>query len=293
MLALAASLTFASAAGAQTAYPDLVGTVDAFPATITQGTTAAVTITVRNQGAAATTRAFDVSVALTRDGWLCTQLIFCDESDDDWFVGTTSVPAGFAAGAVLTVTVPIAIPSDFEATTWNLIGLVDGPVTHGWGVYEGNRENNNQSLGGAVQVVAPQTGYPDLRPTAVSYPPALAQGASGVVAITLRNDGFSATNRSSPVSVALSTDGWACTELIFCDESDEDWWVGTVTLPAGFGPGQEITVEVPIAIPADFAATTWNLIGVVDGPVTHGWNVFESDERNNQLLAGPIQVTAP
>ena len=154
MLTIAAALTLANTALAQSTEPDLVVTSVSSPSVLSQGATAPVTLTVRNNGFSAAPP-FGVSIALSRDGYACWQVIYCDESDDDWFLGSASVSAGLAAGAEVTVAVQIAIPANFPIDTWNVIGLADSPVLHGRGdVFESN-ENNNQLLGGQLLVTSP------------------------------------------------------------------------------------------------------------------------------------------
>lgn len=98
LLAVAAALALANVTHALSTDPDLVATTILSPSVLNQGESAPVTITVRNDGLSATTRAFNVSVALTRDGGVCTHIQYCDESDDDWFVGSTTVSSSIAPG---------------------------------------------------------------------------------------------------------------------------------------------------------------------------------------------------
>jgi hypothetical protein len=203
---VAVALAFAGAAGAQTGYPDLVATSVSFPPAVAQGSTTPVTVTVRNNGLTAATRAFNVSVALTRDGGVCTQLEYCDESDDDWFVGYASVAAGLAAGAEQTVTIQMSIPADFTPLAWNLFSVVDGPVLHGYGsVYESN-EGNNVSFWGAILIVPGSTTLTvgiDIKPG--SYPNSINLGSNGVVPVAiLSSAGFDAT-AVDPLTVTLAS----------------------------------------------------------------------------------------
>jgi hypothetical protein len=296
VLSIAAALTFANAANAQSPKPDLLATEISVPTTINQDTTATVTITVRNDGLSAA-GAFDVSVALTRDWGVCTHLNFCDETDDDSWLGSASVE-GLAAGAEVTVPVQIRIPSSFSPETWQVFGVVDGPDDHPYWWYgdvDESNEDNNTIFGGSVQIVQTQAGDPDLHATAISVPSTISQGGTATVTLTVRNSGFSAAG-AFDVSVALTRDWGVCTQLAFCDESDDDWFLGAVRVNS-VAAGAEVIVSVQIVIPAGFSPESWQVFGVVDGPDYHPYwwygDVDESNENNNTIFGGSLLVSPP
>lgn len=199
---VAVALSLASAAHAQ----DLVATAISFPPAVAQGSTTPVTLTVRNIGVSAATRAFWATLMLTRDGGVCTQLNYCDESDDDWYVGHASVPAGLAPGAEQTVTIQMSIAAGFLPLSWNVFSVVDGPVSHGYGnVFETN-EGNNTSFWGAILIVPGSTTLTvsiDIKPG--SYPNSLNLGSNGVVPVAIMSSATFDATQVDPLTVMLAS----------------------------------------------------------------------------------------
>jgi CARDB protein len=185
--------------------PDVVATALSFPPTAAQGSTTPVTLTILNQGLG-DARPFTVSLMVTRDGGVCTQLQYCDETDDDWSVGSAYVSAGLAAGAQQTVTIPMAIANGFEPLPWNLFSVVDGPVMKGFGSVRESSESNNTNFWGSLTVVPGGTTLAvgiDIKPG--SYPNAINLGSNGVVPVAILSSlTFDATT-VDPLTVTLAS----------------------------------------------------------------------------------------
>lgn len=199
-----AALCCAGSASAQVYPPDLLAIAASPPSTATQGEIVPVEITVVNQGPGYA-RPFYVSVVLSRDEWICffpsVGTRWCDESDDDWFVGRTYVSSGMVAGAQQTISVPMAIPVDFAPVSWNLMTLVDS----GPNVSESN-ENNNKSLWGAI-LIGPGTNTLsveiDVKPG--SYPNSINLGSNGVVPVAILSSATFDATTVDPMTVTLAS----------------------------------------------------------------------------------------
>jgi sugar lactone lactonase YvrE len=181
--------------------PDLVLAAGSVPPSIRQGETGFVMVTVLNQGPGATSVAFSVAVVLTRDGGVCFPTRYCDESDDDWWLGGIQVPAGLAAGAQTTLTIPVTIPADLEPLPWNAFAVVDS----GRGVRESN-ESNNISFLGAIRVEPASTTLVvgiDIRPG--SYPNSINLGSNGNVPVAILSTPTFDASTVDPLTVTLES----------------------------------------------------------------------------------------
>ncbi|WP_242342325.1 CARDB domain-containing protein [Anaeromyxobacter terrae] len=179
--------------------PDLAWVATSFPASAAQGETVPMTVTLVNQGGG-DSKASGVSIVLTRDGSVCTRRTSCDESDDDWWLGNLSVP-GLAAGAQVTLTIPVAIPSNFDPLSWPVIGLIDWDNR----VPESNNANNIITLG-AISILPAATTIivgVDIKPG--SSPNSINLGSNGVVPVAiLSSPTFDATT-VDPLTVTLAS----------------------------------------------------------------------------------------
>jgi CARDB len=183
--------------------PDLVATGLWFPAAAPQGATVTVNLTVLNQGLGGA-GGFTASVVLTRDGGVCTPVHWCDESDDDQWLGTITVP-GLAAGAQQTVSIPVTIPAGFEPLPWNVFSVLDhGDETTIGNVVETNEYNT--SYWGSISIVPGATTVMvgiDIKPG--SYPNSINLGSNGVVPVAILSSATFDAASVDPLSVTLSS----------------------------------------------------------------------------------------
>jgi hypothetical protein len=383
--------------------PDLYATSVSCPPGAAVGTTPPIGMAVANLDLG-DARPFRAHLVLTRDGGVCTRanLSECDESDDDWWLGTVEVPAGLEGGAQVEAVGALSIPADFPQEAWNVWLVLD------WAgdVRESNEGNNDRFLGtieigpagpplpdlvvtavtapsssgtlasyavtatvanvgtasapgtplsftlvptfagvaplhlGGVSVpplapgqqvsvaatyamhwttvagsylvratadatVAPwaiverdETNNtrdsepfpvfrPDLFVTSVDHPAAAAPGESAPIAMTIVNQDLGGA-RPFRANLVLTRDGGVCTRrnLSECDESDDDWWLGTVVVPDGLAGGAQVLAAGSLALPAELPPETWNVWLVLD------WagDVRESVEGNNDRYLGTITV---
>ncbi len=179
--------------------PDLTFGPVSFPASAAQGDTVPVTVTIVNQGAG-DSKAFSVSIVLTRDGNVCTRRTTCDESDDDWWLGYVSVP-GLAAGAQVTLTIPTPLPADFVPLSWPVIGLIDWDNR----VAESNNGNNIITIGSISVLPSASTiivGV-DIKPG--SSPNSINLGSNGVVPVAILSSPMFDATTVDPLTVTLAS----------------------------------------------------------------------------------------
>jgi hypothetical protein len=184
--------------------PDLVATGLWFPAAAPQGGTVTVNLTVLNQGLGGA-GPFTASIVLTRDGGVCTPIHWCDDSDDDWWLATVTVP-DLAAGAQQVVAIPVTIPAGFEPLPWNIFSVLDyGYKTMTGNVVETN-EYNNASYWGSMGIVPGATTVVvgiDIKPG--SYPNSINLGSNGVVPVAILSSPTFDASTVDPLTVTLSS----------------------------------------------------------------------------------------
>jgi hypothetical protein len=180
--------------------PDVVATAISLPSIAPQGETTPVALTIVNQGLG-DARAFYVDLVLSRDQWACTPIRWCDESDDDWWLGRAYVSAGLAAGIEQTITIPLSIPQTFEPLPWNVMSVVDFDSR----VRESDEANNKKYWGSVTVVPGGTTIAVDIDIKPGSYPNAINLGSGGVVPVAILSSlTFDATT-VDPITVTLAS----------------------------------------------------------------------------------------
>ena len=185
--------------------PDLISTALSFPAAAPQGGTATVSLTVANQGPGGA-GAFWAYVVLTRDGGVCTPTHWCDDSDDDWWLGSVYVSSGVAAGAQQTLSIPVNIPADFEPLAWNVFSVLDPGYKTATGNVVESVESNNTRGWGSITVLPGATTLVvgvDIKPG--SYPNSINLGSNGVVPVAILSSATFDAATVDPLTVTLSS----------------------------------------------------------------------------------------
>jgi hypothetical protein len=196
-------------------------------------------------------------------------------------LGNVDVPA-IPPGGVVPVTATLIIPGNTVPGTYLVRATAD------WtGTARETNEANNVAHSQPVAVAGP-----DLALAGYSLPAFATQGQTVTVSLTIANQGLGDASRGFPMHLVLTRDGSACTPTIWCDESDDDWWFGGPGVTQALVAGQQVTIEFPLTVPADFIPVTWNVIAAIDGGTSRSDSVRESNEGNNKVLLGSI-VVAP
>lgn len=244
-----------------------------------------VATSVSAPGAAGTLQSITVSATVVNLGGGTARpstLRFSLVTDPAVVIGTTlgDVAIGpLAPGTQQPVTATFTVPANLSPRAYYVRAAADVANT--------NRESdemNNKGHSGAVVISAP-----DLVATALWFPAAAPQGGTVTVNLTVLNQGLGGA-RAFPASFVLTRDGGVCTPVHWCDESDDDWWVGYFLVP-GLAAGEQRTIEIPVGIPEGFEPLPWNVFTVLDyGDRTMTGNVVETDEYNNKNYWGSMSI---
>ena len=245
------------------AWPDLVeASVSGMPASSTPGAQWTLTDTVRNVGQAAagsnSTRYY-LSVDGARD------------SSDVLMSGTRSVP-GLVPGAASTGARSVVVPTTVSLGTYLVVACADDTAA----VKEQSDSNNCIASAASVLVTRP-----DLVPTSVTDPPAMAAPGS-VFAITdsVLNNGQTAA-AASTTRYYLSLDGLR--------DGADVLVVATRSVPA-LGPGTASAVARSLTVPPTIPEGTYRVIACADDLA----KVVEMSEANNcAASAGAMLVGWP
>ena len=242
---------------------DLAATAVSNPPAVTSpGASFTVTDTVHNPSSvavAASVTRFYLSINSVRD------------AGDVLLTGTRSV-AGLASGATSTGQKTVTIPSAIAEGPYWLLACADDTAK----VRETNDVNNCMASSSAVTV-----GRPDLRPTAVSNPPAVVRpGRSFSVSDTVHNGG-SATAASSSSRYYLSVDA--------SRSPDDVLLSGTRSVPS-LAVAASATGSKSVTVPTGARVGTYFVLACADDKMA----VAESNETNNcKASAASMQVALP
>lgn len=174
-----------------------------------------------------------------------------------------------APGASSTTTTTVTVPSTLPGGTYYLGAIVDPTYL----VREAN-EANNALAGSTVAVTGP-----DLFVTSASAPASAATGGTIVVESTVASAASGGGASAVDVGIFLSSDP----VITLSDLSIGGRAVGDLAAGAASTGGAVATV------PTTLAGGTY-YVGVIVDPLRR---VAESDEENNALVAGVIQITGP
>jgi len=184
-----------------------------------------------------------------------------------------------APGAQQLVTATFTVPANLSQRTYLVRAMVDA----GYVVRE-LVETNNTAHSDALTISAP-----DLVATGLWFPATAPQGGTVTVNLTVRNQGLGGAGPFT-ASLALTRDGGGCTHTHWCDVSDDDGWLGNVSVP-GLAAGEERTIGIPVTIPEGFEPLPWNVFTVLDaGDRTAVGRVVETNDLNNLNYWGSIAI---
>lgn len=232
-------------------------TATASKTTVTQGESITGNMSVKNNGKSSAGVHYGGVYFSTDSKW--------DSSDPR--VGTTSFFNNHAAGATLSRSANIRIPTNATVGTAYLIFRADYSTR----INETNENNNDFALKITV------TGRPDLSPSAnVPSTTSPLVGSTISVQVTVKNLGGAATTAAA-LSIYLSTN----TTL-----GSQDTFLGTTTLPSIAGNKDTTLTLSNIQIPTSAQPGTYYLISFADAQRS----ITESNENNN-TLATRIDIT--
>jgi len=260
LVAVATSVCgLASPAWAQSA--DLtIGTVPAGISEAIRGQEDTVTVTITNNGDAATASTFDVTIYLSAD----------ETPSSVEKVGDLAVSTALAVGENRTLSVPVRVPSLQTLGDYLWLAQVDAADV----VAESN-EGNNIGVGNAISFI-PEP--PDLVVSAVPSGPVLVPLCTTLSVVTaIQNVGEGASSVPFDVSVYLSSDATF---------GPEDTRIGRVTLPDTVLPDENRQVSIFSTVPADFPEGNYNYIVVVNADGDQP----ESNNDNNVNVGTPVSV---
>lgn len=215
-----------------------------------------VTTTVLN-GGEGSSPASQVYVYLSSDATITTS---------DLLIGSRNVPT-LAPGISSTVTTSLSIPSNVVPGTYYIGAIVDAYN----GVKESN-ETNNVLVGGTIAVTGP-----DLFITAAAAPATAVTGGTILVDQTIAAGPEGGASWVA-VAIYLSTDLAGTTNV----------YLGSRSV-SSLAAGASSAASTAVTIPTTLAGGTYYVRVVADA-----WrNVAETDEANNALVAGTIEITGP
>ncbi|MBI4502871.1 MAG: hypothetical protein HY700_17125, partial [Gemmatimonadetes bacterium] len=159
---------------------DIALTAITGPASVTQGATADIGVTVQNVGDQDVTASFDVVLTDATAGVT---------------IGTQTV-TGLAMGATATLTIP-----------WNTTGVATGGHTliARQMLVDDNGTNNSRAIG--ITVTAPVSPPTDIAVTGITAPASITQGATTSIGVTIQNVGQQNVGASFDVVLTDSTTG--------------------------------------------------------------------------------------
>ncbi len=228
------------------------------PQTVGTATTFAVTATLANVGAGASTPSL-VSIYLSTDPIITT-------SDLRLSYGSL---AALAPGATTTSTFEVSAPSSLSQATYYLGAIVD-QHDH----VEESSETNNALAGSALTLVRP-----DLEPTALSGPATSLTGSTITVSYTLSALPTGGGTSNVALGFYLSSD------LVI---TPQDVPLGTWSA-ANLASGASSSGTIALTIPTSIAGGTYHLGAFAD---PYG-STLESNEANNALAADTIVIIGP
>jgi subtilisin family serine protease/subtilase family serine protease len=227
-------------------------------ASLSLGSAASVSSTIKNQGVVATTSSTTVGIYLSTDAIITTA---------DTLIGARVVTS-LAAGASATATTTVTLPAGTAPGTYYLGAIADKD-----NVQIESVETNNALTGTTIAVISKV----DLVMASVSTTAKTAKlNGSVIIDNVMKNQGTAATTSATTVGIYLSTDA-----II----TAADTLIGTRVVPA-LAAGASSTAKTSVVIPAGMAVGTYFLGAIADKDNVQP----EKLETNNALAGAKLKV---